>query len=77
MAFQYGLSREYVHFQQILETHLPLIIDIKLDQDIEEDLTQTSHKFRSAIQKFLKNKRCFFNVIYIINLLNIRELHLR
>jgi hypothetical protein len=54
---KYGLSREYVHFQQILQTHLPLIIDIKLDQDIEEDLTQTSHKFRSAIQKFLKNKK--------------------
>ena len=54
---KYGLSREYVHFQQILETHLPLIIDIKLDQDIEDDLTQTSHKFRGAIQKFLKNKK--------------------
>jgi hypothetical protein len=36
---------------------LPLIIDIKLDQDIEDDLTQTSHKFRGAIQKFLKNKK--------------------
>ncbi len=54
---KYGLCREYVHFQQILETHLPLIIEIKLDQDIEEDRTQTSHKFRSAIQKFLKNKK--------------------
>ncbi|MFN9900614.1 MAG: hypothetical protein ACK55Z_17895, partial [bacterium] len=54
---KYGLSREYVHFQQIQETHLPLIIDIKLDQDIEDDLTQTSHKFRGAIQKFLKNKK--------------------
>ena len=54
---KYGLSREYVHFQQVLETHLPLIIDIKLDQQIEDDLTQTSHKFRGAIQKFLKNKK--------------------
>jgi dUTPase len=57
LVSKYGLSREYVHFQQILETHLPLIIDIKLDQDIEDDLTQTSHKFRGAIQKFLKNKK--------------------
>jgi hypothetical protein len=32
-------------------------VDIKLDQDIEDNLTQTSHKFRSAIQKFLKNKK--------------------
>jgi hypothetical protein len=54
---KYGLSREYVHFQQILETHLPLIIDIKMDQELEDDLTQTSHKFRSAIQKFIKNKK--------------------
>ncbi len=53
----FSLFREYVHFQQILETHLPLIIDIKLDQDIEDDLAQTSHKFRGAIQKFLKNKK--------------------
>jgi hypothetical protein len=28
-----------------------------LDQDIENDLSQTSHKFRGAIQKFLKNKK--------------------
>jgi hypothetical protein len=54
---KYGLSREYVHFQQILETHLPLIIDIKMDQELEDDLTQTSHKFRSAIQKFSRIKR--------------------
>jgi hypothetical protein len=47
---KYGLSREYVHFQQILDTHLPLIIDMKLDKELEEDLTQTSHKFRGAIQ---------------------------
>jgi hypothetical protein len=57
LVSKYGLSREYVHFQQILETHLPLIIDIKLNQEIEDDLTQTSHKFRGAIQKFLKNKK--------------------
>ena len=44
-------------FKQVLESHLPLIIDIKLDQEIEDDLTQTSHKFRGAIQKFLKNKK--------------------
>ncbi len=57
LVSKYGLSREYVHFRQVLETHLPLIIDIKLDQDIEDDLAQTSHKFRGAIQKFLKNKK--------------------
>jgi hypothetical protein len=57
LVSKYGLSREYVHFQEVLETHLPLIIDIKLDHDIEDDLTQTSHKFRGAIQKFLKNKK--------------------
>ncbi len=38
LVSKYGLSREYVHFQQVLETHLPLIINIKLDQDIEDDL---------------------------------------
>jgi hypothetical protein len=28
-----------------------------MDQELEDDLTQTSHKFRSAIQKFIKNKK--------------------
>ena len=53
---KYGLSKEYVHFQQISDSHLPLILDIKLDEEIESNLSQTSHKFRGAIQKFLKNK---------------------
>ena len=54
---KYGLSREYVHFQNILDSHLPLIVDVKLDADIENDLDDASHKFRGAIQKFLKNKK--------------------
>ncbi len=40
-----------------LTHNLNKAIDIKLDQEIEDDLTQTSHKFRGAIQKFLKNKK--------------------
>ena len=54
---KYGLSREYVHFQNILDSHLPLIVDVKLATNIEDDLNDASHKFRGAIQKFLKNKR--------------------
>jgi len=54
---KYGLSREYVHFQNILDSHLPLIVDVKLDAEIEDDLDDASHKFRGAIQKFLKNKK--------------------
>jgi hypothetical protein len=54
---KYGLSREYVHFQHTLDTHLPLILDINLDDGWQDNLNQTSHRFRGAIQKFLKNKR--------------------
>jgi len=54
---KYGLSREYVHFQNILDSHLPLIVDLKLAKNIEDDLNDASHKFRGAIPKFLKNKK--------------------
>jgi hypothetical protein len=53
---KYGLSREYVHFQDMNETHLPLIVDINLHPDLQSDLDHTAHRFRGAIQKFLNNK---------------------
>jgi dUTPase len=57
LVSKYGLSREYIHFQQIADSHLPIVVDVKLDPELEESLTQTAHKFRGAIQKFLKNKQ--------------------
>ena len=56
---KHNLSREYIHFQDISDSHLPLIVNVKLDPVLEENLTQTAHKFRGAIQKFLKNKQKF------------------
>ena len=53
---KYGLSREYVHFKDVLDTHLPLITEIPLTGELESDLDQLSHTFRAKVAKFLRNK---------------------
>jgi len=53
---KYGMSRESVHFGQIVDSSLPLITDSELFQPLEEDLKQLSDRFRDKIGKFL-NKR--------------------
>jgi hypothetical protein len=44
---KYGLSREYVHFQQILETHLPLIINSEVQS---KNFSKIRKKRNSATQ---------------------------
>ena len=53
---KYGASRELIHFQNVLHTHIPLITDIKFDAELEAELNVTARKLKSKIEKFLKNK---------------------
>jgi transposase InsO family protein len=54
---KYGISREMVHYMAINENHLPLIVDIKLDSEIEDDLDALAYKFQGKLRKYLRNKR--------------------
>jgi hypothetical protein len=56
MISKYGFSKEYIHYKEINDTHLPLIIDTKLDNEIEHDLDQLAHDFKGKLKKFLRNK---------------------
>jgi dUTPase len=57
MVSKYGASREVMHFQDILETQLPLITDFQCHDELEKDLNFQADKFRGAIAKFLHNKQ--------------------
>jgi len=54
---KHGASRELIHFKDVLETHLPYVTEFHGDEHLLKDISHTSHEFRGAIQKFLKNKR--------------------
>jgi hypothetical protein len=53
---KYGLSREAIHYGNILEPNLPLISETIYDEDMNENLDKLSFHFRSNIQKFLRNR---------------------
>jgi hypothetical protein len=53
MISKYGMSREAMHFGNIIESSLPLITDTELFSPLEENLEETAKKFRDKI--FLTN----------------------
>jgi hypothetical protein len=57
MITKYGLSRENIHFQDMLENQLPIITDVSINNNIDDDLNEVSKNFRSKILKFLHNKQ--------------------
>jgi hypothetical protein len=57
MITKYGLSRENIHFQDVLENQLPIITDISVNHEIECDLDEVAKNFRSKLLKFLHNKQ--------------------
>ena len=57
MISKYGASRELIHFQDTLDSHLPLITDMRYHVELERDLNFQAGKFRTAIHKFLHNKQ--------------------
>ena len=56
MISKYGLSREMVHFQDTLDTHLPLITSSDDHLLINDQLDTLSTKFKEKIGKFLQHK---------------------
>jgi dUTPase len=57
MISKYGLSRELVHFQNTLETHLPTIIDTSSTDVLSDQLDELSKNFYKKVSKFLHNKK--------------------
>jgi hypothetical protein len=56
MVSKYGASRELIHFQDVLETQLPLITTFKHHNELEQDIRYGSKTFKKIIEKFVKNK---------------------
>ena len=57
MISKYGLSRELVHFQNILDNHLPLITTLQDHEIINDHFETLSKQFQTSLAKFLKNKQ--------------------
>jgi hypothetical protein len=55
MITKYGISRELAHFQDELNSHLPIIVDMNLANKLYPDLNKLSKNFRAKISKFLRN----------------------
>jgi hypothetical protein len=82
MVSKYGASRELIHFQDILETQLPLITDFKHHDELEKDVNFGHKKFKTIIEKFLKNKaksKLFYkrgiDTPYLLHELVMRKIH--
>ena len=56
MVSKYGASRELIHFQDILETQLPLITEFKCHEELQKDIEFGAKKFKKIIGKFMANK---------------------
>ena len=57
MISKYGLSRELVHFQNTLDSHLPLITSLQDHEIINDNFAELSKDFQTSLAKFLKNKK--------------------
>jgi hypothetical protein len=53
---KYGLSRELVHFNDILDNHLPIITESETHLPISEQLDEVPRNFKAKLSKFLHNK---------------------
>jgi hypothetical protein len=56
MVSKYGASRELIHFQDILDTQLPLITEFKCHDELQKDIEFGSKKFKAIIGKFMAKK---------------------
>jgi len=56
MISRYGLSREMVHFKDELDTHLPIIVDDPLTDELKSDLDKLASDFKIKLRKFLRNR---------------------
>ena len=56
MISKYGMSREAMHFGNIIESSLPLITDTELFSPLEENLEETAKKFRDKMGRFMAKR---------------------
>ena len=53
---KYGMSREAMHFGNMIESSLPLITDTELFSPLEEDMEETAKKFRDKMGRFMAKR---------------------
>jgi len=53
---RYGISREMLHFKDELETHLPIITDMPLTDDLKSDFDTLAKDFQIKIRKYMRNR---------------------
>ena len=63
MVSKYGLSRELVHFQNTLDSHLPLITSLQDHEIINDNFAELSKDFQTSLAKFLKTRKNQKNTI--------------
>jgi hypothetical protein len=57
MISKYGMTREAVHYGQIIESNLPLITDSAVFEPLENDLEEVAKKFREKMGKFMQKRQ--------------------
>ncbi|MEG1724594.1 MAG: RNase H-like domain-containing protein [Anaerovoracaceae bacterium] len=56
MISKYGMSREAVHYGQIVESSLPLITDSAVFEPLEKDLEKVANDFRKKMGRFMQQR---------------------
>jgi hypothetical protein len=53
---KYGMSREAMHFGNVIESSLPLITDTEIFSPLEQDLEETARRFRDKMGRFMAKR---------------------
>jgi hypothetical protein len=57
MISKYGMSRESIHYGDIVESSLPLITDSKIFEPLEEDLDKAASLFKERMGRFMQKRK--------------------
>jgi hypothetical protein len=57
MISKYGMSREAIHYGDIVESSLPLITDTKIFEPLEDDLDRAATLFKERMGRFMQKRK--------------------
>jgi hypothetical protein len=57
MISKYGMSREAIHYGDIVESSLPLITDRKIFGPLEDDLDRAASLFKERMGRFMQKRK--------------------
>jgi hypothetical protein len=57
MISKYGMSREAIHYGNIVESSLPIITDSKVFEPLEEDLDRAASLFKERMGRFMQKRK--------------------